>query len=739
MKKLIDSNLHTIPLKGELKRKPDGSKTLPVFEADWKAKYTNNRNTKVTPIGGVLTGSINNLIAIDCDCETSWTLFRSLDPDYSVCFESIGKGKTCGTILYSYDHDIDSFKIKDKIELDVLADGGMFYAPTEANETKETLESFEGVKAMPPQVKALLQTFQPNKLNPVRTLTVRRTNYNAPVLSEWMDSGRGVNSKCLKFLTPKSFREYKEYTDRGFVHPANVAKGAGSEYLSKVSAILGSDHSVSKELYTKVMQHINGLMKDPMEQDRFNSTVLDPMLEGRAKVNGEVLWAFDEDWNTECKVLGEKEGMELKVVYVPDTQQHLVICEEDQSVLAFKDERKVLSHLKSLGADITLGAIQKTARLVDKEMLFDQPWGLLPSDRPRGVFNTFKRSKYMEIIANRGNEEVVECPPTHRAVLERIKNPEEVDYLVRFMATKMYNFKYSPVSFVFFSSTNGTGKNIIIERIFGALLGEMYGDITISDLQDKYNSFMTRYLLASSDELGELGWKDAKKLYGNIKALTGKPSVSIRAMHSDPKPFKHSMTFTFTTNDRAFPFDETDRRFYVINMKEEQLDNADDPRIPAEGLYDKLDEEREDFARYLASVPLLEEAKYRKAPTTEGKAQKSHDFDSYEKTLVRSVLGTKEQFEDFLHAHELEHSDIAERIRLTPKITVKDIEELGQEFELGMDDVKIKKQAITRAMAELGVVKGGRTTVTTSYSNGRTEKVQSYPIKLNNDIVSFAS
>jgi len=131
-------SLHTVPLTGKhIQRDDKGKKKGFGFTSGWQEKFTKDKNTSPTPIGGLLTGR-GSLIAIDCDCNNSWELMRGLDKDYTAFTTSIGKGITCGTILYLCDDDTpSSFRsTTPNIDLDFFNGTGMIFLPTEANATK---------------------------------------------------------------------------------------------------------------------------------------------------------------------------------------------------------------------------------------------------------------------------------------------------------------------------------------------------------------------------------------------------------------------------------------------------------------------------------------------------------------------------------------------------------------------------------------------------------------------------
>ena len=96
IKPFIDLKWHTVPLNGELKKTSNGKKNLPIFKEQWKDKYTKEFNTKITPLGGALTGSMSDIIAIDCDNTITYNMFRALDPKYRFHFISKGKKNKLG-------------------------------------------------------------------------------------------------------------------------------------------------------------------------------------------------------------------------------------------------------------------------------------------------------------------------------------------------------------------------------------------------------------------------------------------------------------------------------------------------------------------------------------------------------------------------------------------------------------------------------------------------------------------
>ena len=273
----IEAGWYTLPLKGALVRLDDGSKTIPKFEQGWKDKYTQTRNDTPALIGGVITGQLSNVIAVDCDNELTFNYFRMLDPSNEAVFFSKGKLKegveqVCGTILYEYHQELDSsFSSKQNgLALDFMSTNRMVYLPTEANKSKVPILAVPSLKAVPPEV--LLAILSLRAIKPVSLVQPNTVSYRAnlyPLVAQFVESGK-VDKKLFRIITPKDFRDEQIYTDYGYLHPKDVPEGRGSEYLSKVSAILGADASISEDTYVSAMKGINDLFATPMSIVRLN-------------------------------------------------------------------------------------------------------------------------------------------------------------------------------------------------------------------------------------------------------------------------------------------------------------------------------------------------------------------------------------------------------------------------------------------------------------------------------------
>jgi len=179
-KKFIGLGWYTVPLKGTLDRLPDGKKTIPKFYQDWKQTHTDKFNKEPSEIAGVLTGEKSGIIAIDCDTQYTYDIFKSLDPTYNWHFISLGKKQGGGTIIYKYHPKIPTFQLqlKDGIKLDYFSDGGFIYLPTEGNKTKVEWKELpdQPLKDIPETILTLLDALSQKTVIQVETKDTKQLN-----------------------------------------------------------------------------------------------------------------------------------------------------------------------------------------------------------------------------------------------------------------------------------------------------------------------------------------------------------------------------------------------------------------------------------------------------------------------------------------------------------------------------------------------------------------------------------
>lgn len=631
----IDLGWHTLPLKGELKRLETGKKTIPEFPGNWLTKFTNTLNTIPTHIGGVLTGKVSNIVAIDCDNQATFDLMHALDPTNTFIFVSKGKLEGGGTIIYKYSDTLpSSFKIhNDLTSLDFLSNGRMTYLPTEQNESKEQFNyPFPEIKELPANIVQLLNVFYTStkvKAIDVDTKTTSaHLNYKMnlyPQVKQMLDDKK-VRTNLFKILTPKSFRQLPEYVKKGYLLPSQIPDGHGSEYLSKVSAILGADISIDQETYITAMEFINNSFTTPMDINRLHSTVTDPMLQKSASINNKPIWDYDENWQQKGFSVLSKQS-EIIDTYFDDVRNYYLVNNPFKNLVkVFDRESDCFSYLSMISSTvITKQLFKNRVPLVKTHSDPSRDFGLYEDACNDTYFNMFRPSRNLQVIqAPAINPDYKEPTLTLKYLETLIPDEKMRRYLLGFIKRKLITFDYSPV-ILYFLGAHGSGKDTFI-NLLSLILGVNYiGRPSAKEFLEQYNGWLIDKYFVQLDEYGNQLNKltDKQEALGKLKAYTGKPVVQIRRMRTDGFEYKHNSTFILTANTNPLPLEADDRRVALFETPN-KLATADWV-IEAGGISEvinKLEDEIFDFCTYIGrEVKMLTPDEYTTPPDTQGKKE----------------------------------------------------------------------------------------------------------------------
>ena len=629
----IDLNWHTVPLSGELKRNEDGSKTIPYYESNWRERYQEERNVKDSKLGGVITGKVSGILAIDCDNAVTWSLFRALDPSNDMVFISKGKGKEAGTLIYKYHEDLaQNFSInEDGLALDFYSNHGFVYLPTADNQSKVTLPTpLPDVPDMPDSVRSVLMrmykstqqlsTEEPNTQN----TNLFTANFLAPLVRQFVQSKGEYMPGLFRIITPKRFRTTAQYIKNAHLHPNNVPEGDGSTYLSSVSAILASDLSVNQELYAEAMTYINELFDEPMNQDRLDKTIVDPILNNKATINGVPIWRYDATWEQYRSIFITKDQSTLEVVYDDVAQVHYSVDSSRGIFATFSRDTDLYNHLQAVTATPkSKKEIIHGVPLVRTVTFPHKPFGFnVGDDSTKRDFNTFKATPALAVFYSPQDyaEKYKKPEITLKFFASLIPDPLMQDYLFSFLKTKLSTFKYSPVV-LYFLGVPGSGKGTfvkIVEEIFGLVPSP-----SAQEFLDKFNRWVMGAYFVELDEYGDSlsTLREKEEAIGKLKAMTGKRKVDIREMRMNSYTYEHNMTFIMTANKNPLMLDENDRRIALFNTPNVL---ADQDWVKEAGgietVYNTVIDSVNDFCYYLATeVKHLPAADYMRPPTFDNK------------------------------------------------------------------------------------------------------------------------
>ncbi len=630
LQQFINAGWHTVPLKGTLKRTESGKKTLPVFETGWRQKYKDKFNEKAVPLAGALTGAISGVIAIDCDNEATYQVFKSLDTANNVHLPSKGKPEGGGTILYKYDSDLATFSLADGVfALDFYSDDGFIYLPTEDNTTKEpwSFKEVPKLNELPVTIKSLLKTLA--KKQPVKLAEVTHNNSTlytrlAPLLEEFIKTST-YSTTLFKIITPKSFRNLPEYVRQGHLHPNDIPTGRGSEYLSKISAILGADISVSKELYYSVMSSINNLWNEPIEADRLNNTIVNPMLEEKVSIDGKLVWRYDKYWRSTGFVSTDKNGEYIESFSDVNTGRYYIINYAIPRIISYNDKKTCITRLKNLlGKRISEYQYDTTTQLLETKLDPSKVFGHI--EGPGKEFNLFRQTPELAVLNYPDSYALQYKRPTTIIKYLETLIPDDFmrNYTLSFIRTKLTTFKYSPVV-LYLIGSHGSGKDTFVSLLIGILGIDYIAKPDTKLFLENHNGWLLNKYFAQLDEYGNklTRTKDKQEALGKIKSYSGSPHVQIRAMRRDGFNYTHSMTIIMTANSSPLPMETQDRRVAFIKTPH-RLDKQD--WVSEMGgiaeVIEKIKSEVMDFCFYLATeVNNLHSDEYVIAPETADKEQ----------------------------------------------------------------------------------------------------------------------
>lgn len=713
MQEYIDLGWHTVPLGGVLERLEDGSKTVPQFEKGWQVKYQGYFNKNATPLGGTMTGEVSGIIAIDCDNENTWKLFRALDPSYEFIFLSKGKGFSAGTIIYAYDKELsEGFQVHNgDMDLDFYSDRGFIYLATKANKTKATLTApLPEIRPAPPAVKMLLKQIQlstqkaaPREVSSGNLLTARCVY---PTLKQFIDKGDFMPG-LFRIITPRDFRTLPDYVKQGYLHPNQVPDGRGSEYLSKISAILGSDISVDKEAYVSAIQAINALFDSPMDPTRLHRTIMDPMLEENAAVDGKIIWQYDENWSKHRVILHSKRQTTVELAFEAQRNIYYIVDEANLDIKAFGRDSDMMAYLESIAVSVPKKAeVKRAIPLANAHSLPSVPFGFSEGTDPTArMLNTFVQTPYLAVFNNPDlYVQDYKRPETILKYMDSLVPDVKMrSYLLKFVKTKLSTFNYSPVV-LYFMGAHGSGKDMFV-GILETILGHVARPTT-KEFLEMFNGWAVDSYFVQLDEFGNqlTNVRDREEALGKIKAYSGKPTIQIRQMRTDGFQYNHRFTFIMTANKNPLMLEEGDRRiaFFATPNKLTELDWVKEAGGIA-NVFNQVQAEIKDFCYYLATeVPALSNSEYVTPPESIDKDVLIADS-MYPAQRIAYVL--KHSMLDYLIDLAEQHAVIGIDTAIAARhLTLTELNELYAEMTDGNGDPKallktLKAMNIPLAMA----------------------------------------
>jgi len=644
----IDLDYHTVPLNGKgITRDSKGKKHGYSFASNWQRTHTEELNELSTPIGGLLPIEI---VAIDCDDEATYRMFKAIDPTNVAFMDSIGKQDKdgnvieCGTILYKRsDLSPASFRGTGDLAIDYFCGSGMVFLPTKANKTKTTwLEDTDGnlhnhleqrveFKELPLQVVDLLnlvkQQPEPPKTVATTGIAQRGKGFLAKVL-ENMDLTKGDYYPLItKILTPKEYRNAK-YAKQQHLHPNDLSEGAsGHMYLFKIATILASDNTVDKDLFRDVLNYLNDLWDDPYSSTKLEKTIIAPIISGRQlNPQGEPYFEYDENWDSASgfSVITKRDSTILEVFYDDLKMTYYLFDIVESNILGITKRTDLVNYIKGVSGTFDQKELDNYMQVIHTHSHPTRDFGFYNDDRD---FNLFKSSHALKILSNPElHKDSYKIPVEFIAYIENfIPSEEQRDYFLQLLRTKLTTFAYSPVV-PYIIGVQGSGKNTIMTVLQNIMGGSQYvkTDVGGEQFLEKYNSWLMDTYFVQLNELGDTvtSASEKKKAQGILKNYTGSQQFECRAMHTDARTYPQTAMFIMTANQSPLTIEDTDRRLYYIatpnTFDHSPQCMASDPVT----VYNAIMAQTDDIAYWLATeYTNLQKHDYVRARESEGKQE----------------------------------------------------------------------------------------------------------------------
>ncbi len=580
----IDLGYHTVPLIGHhIKRNPQGKKYGYSFTNDWAKVNATNINQLPTPIGGLL---LDILVAIDCDCEKSYNLFRQLDPTNQAYFNSIGKLDSngspikCGTILYLRSPDLPpSKKLKGTLDLDWFNNSGMVFLPTESNETKTAWQTnLSGTlfnqdnqpvvfKHMPPLVESLLKlviaTPPPMKTIAETSYSSSSKGYLAIQLEQFPLKHEIYDPAVTRLLTPREYRNSK-FKQQGHLHPQDA--GARHDYLFKIMCTLAGDNTVDRTMALDTILYINSLLDPPRSVKQMHSEIIDSIISGHQKnPDGNPYWQYDPNWedNRSFTAVSKIDGDLLHIFYDPFKGLYCVYNTVTDYIKEFKRKGELMEHISatSIGSFNQKEAINDMTNL--KTVLEPtEDFGYIKDDTE---FNFFKPTEALRIMSNPSiHKEEYRRPDEFINFMEHfIPDPTQRDYLLSLVKTKLTTFENSPVV-PYIIGVPGSGKGLFMS-VLENIISKQYvsKDVSGGAYISQFNkTILENKFFVNLNELAEtLANKTERTLaIGNLKLHTGSDTFQCHGKGQNVYTADMNAMFIMTANKSPLDVEDDDRR-----------------------------------------------------------------------------------------------------------------------------------------------------------------------------------
>lgn len=566
-----------------------------------------------TALGGVICGRLTDLkpgeveiIALDCDNQAAWDICCAMHPTYSFKFKSIGKPG--GTFLYLLPDvlaNTDQYSINTELKLEYMARragsaNAMVYLPTEANETKETIDIKAKLEYPPVQVCNLLLALKPGKsiAMPKASLDKLSANlpFNAPLVKQYVQDTKQageaqdpaatygllsspIATKVYSIFTPRKFRTCKDYQEQKVLNPnatSLLTCGSWSEYIVGVSAIAGSDPSISVELYTEFIQAITAQTEDPMPNKRLLAEVIQPMVTQSASIDGLPIWRFNEKWDKESHTIVNQYGETLEYFTLETAANRFVeYNHSNKEVIELSGIRglrdQIYTKCVAVDSEVPSGNIVKKLKLVKITESVKLPIGVTTDSLGHSVLNLAEPVYSLQVLSNPSIFETEIDEDNRYAIafnifLGHLLNEDETAILFMKQVISYHGYHLTNIPIILYIiGVGGAGKShfaFFMELLFGA---NTTSRPSSEQITSRFNDFLENTTCLILTETSDSAYRAQEGIKGILKTVTGERTIDIESKRQ--KVRRNVPIFALPillSNEPWYKEDTADRRLFAV-------------------------------------------------------------------------------------------------------------------------------------------------------------------------------
>lgn len=183
----------------------------------------------------------------------------------------------------------------------------------------------------------------------------------------------------------------------------------------------------------------------------------------------------------------------------------------------------------------------------------------------------------------------------HYKLAKNLLSDKEIEYIYKYFAFTLFDNTKLPVALLLHSIPHGVGKNSFIEPFLNLISDKNISEATTETLQSSFNGFMKNSIYCIVNELEITN----KTTYNSIKNYISERTININEKFVKNYQAKNTTNFIFTSNSKKpLRLQKEDRRFYVVNCKENLIDNKDF----FSKYYNNIEEEEKTLYHFLYNI-----------------------------------------------------------------------------------------------------------------------------------------